>query len=46
MEHFPDMNKVFSSLIQHERQNSLDIPDDPRMIVNVVNGRRLNRVSS
>jgi hypothetical protein len=33
------MNKVFSSFDQHERQNNLEVIEDPRMILDATDGR-------
>ncbi|GAU13499.1 hypothetical protein TSUD_127960 [Trifolium subterraneum] len=35
-----DMNTVFSSFVQHERQNNLDVIEYPRVIVYAADGRR------
>lgn len=40
MEPFPDINKVFSILIQHERQNGLEMVQDSSVLVNAVDGRK------
>jgi hypothetical protein len=39
MDPIHDMNKVFSSFDQHERQNNFEVIEDRQMILNAIDGR-------